>query len=192
MNDSTNYILNEIEKLYPFPPQDIRMFYDLHPSLDLLIDVCEFAAQQAFGDVFSAFDNMLKTDETMSKPILCLDFDGVCNSYTSGWVGADNIPDDPMPGLFEFLEEAAKIFDIQIYSSRNHLPGGIQAMQSWFVDNRDKWMRETGYPAEPLTLKYPVTKPAAYVGIDDRVLTFKGLWPSIEELKAFQPWRINA
>ena len=28
----------------------------------------------------------------MSKPILCLDFDGVLHSYTSGWRGA-RIPD---------------------------------------------------------------------------------------------------
>ena len=31
----------------------------------------------------------------MPKPILCLDFDGVVHSYTSGWKGADVIPDPP-------------------------------------------------------------------------------------------------
>lgn len=32
-------------------------------------------------------------------PILCLDFDGVCHSYTSGWKGAAVIPDPAVPGL---------------------------------------------------------------------------------------------
>lgn len=36
------------------------------------------------------------------KPILNFDFDGVCHSYTSGWQSADTIPDDPVPGLFDF------------------------------------------------------------------------------------------
>ena len=68
----------------------------------------------------------------MSKPILCLDFDGVCHSYTSGWQGADNIPDPPVEGLFEFLIEAHQHFSIHIYSSRSHQEGGIIAMNKWF------------------------------------------------------------
>ena len=39
----------------------------------------------------------------MSKPILCLDFDGVIHSYASGWKGADVIPDAAVPGAMEFL-----------------------------------------------------------------------------------------
>ena len=60
----------------------------------------------------------------MSKPILCLDFDGVCHSYVSGWKGADIISDPPVEGLFEFLREAGKHFSIHIYSSRSHQEGG--------------------------------------------------------------------
>jgi hypothetical protein len=31
-------------------------------------------------------------------------------------------------------------------------------------------------------------KPPAFVGIDDRVLTFKGVWPTVEEIQNFKPW----
>lgn len=37
------------------------------------------------------------------KPILCLDFDGVCHSCTSGWQGVAQANDPPVPGLFDFL-----------------------------------------------------------------------------------------
>ena len=37
-------------------------------------------------------------------PILCIDFDGVLHSYSSGWKGARNIPDPPVTGAIEWLD----------------------------------------------------------------------------------------
>lgn len=37
-------------------------------------------------------------------------------------------------------------------------------------------------------LNFPDSKPAAFVGLDDRVLTFDGNWPKVDELKNFRPW----
>jgi hypothetical protein len=124
----------------------------------------------------------------MGKLILCLDFDGVCHSYTSGWKGAANIPDDAVPGLFEFLELAAPVFDIQVYSSRSNQEGGIEAMLFWFVEQRKKWRESGGQGSEVLTISFPKEKPAAFVGLDDRVLNFDGNWPAIEALRNFKPW----
>ena len=62
------------------------------------------------------------------KPILCLDFDGVIHSYTSGWKGADVVSDPPVPGAIAFLREAVKFFRVAIFSSRSNQPGGIEAM----------------------------------------------------------------
>jgi hypothetical protein len=119
------------------------------------------------------------TDLTGRKPILCLDFDGVCHSYTSGWKGAGVIPDPPVVGLFSFLHQAHEVFEINIFSSRSHQSGGLEAMQAWF---------EQHAPGVTSVLKFPLEKPPAFVSLDDRVLTFTGVWPSIESLKNFKPW----
>ena len=118
----------------------------------------------------------------MRKPILCLDFDGVCHSYTSGWKGADVIPDPHVPGLFEFLEHACKVFDIQVFSSRSGQKGGKDAMALWFVRERRRWRENGGQGEEILEIKFPDEKPAAFVTIDDRAVTFTGEWPSVEQL----------
>jgi len=110
--------------------------------------------------------------------------------YTSGWQGADVISDEYVPGLFEFLEQAAKHFDVQVYSSRSHQPGGREAMLMWFVDQRKLWRSRNGKTEtdEPLTISFPSEKPAAFVSIDDRCLLFTGQWPDVKDLLAFKPW----
>jgi hypothetical protein len=121
----------------------------------------------------------------MSKPLLCLDFDGVLHSYTSGWKGADVIPDPPVPGAARFLSEAVKHFRVAIFSSRSGHRNGIKAMQAWLVSsmaiNEDSipWIGEIEWPTE---------KPPAFLTIDDRALTFTGIWPEMAELLAFKPW----
>jgi hypothetical protein len=118
---------------------------------------------------------------TGRKPILCLDFDGVCHSYTSGWKGAAVIPDPPVPGLFAFLSEASQVFEVNIFSSRSGQAGGVMAMMKWFVAHAPEDFNVT-------LLKFPDEKPPAFVGIDDRVLTFQGEWPSVASLQAFKTW----
>ncbi len=120
------------------------------------------------------------------KPILCLDFDGVCHTYTSGWKGADVIPDPPVAGLFSFLEKASKEFSIHIFSSRSHQEGGIEAMKGWFY----KWF-EWQYGAGRIPsfeLHFPTEKPPAKVTIDDRGILFTGVFPTVESLLDFKPW----
>ncbi len=131
----------------------------------------------------------------MNKPILCLDFDGVCHSYKSGWKGMLNIPDEPVPGLFEFIEEASKIFEIQVFSTRSETQEGRDAMLLWFVKEREKWNREHGQDNDlfvVLNITFPENKPPAFIGIDDRVITFTGNWPDPNDLKSFQPWHKKA
>jgi hypothetical protein len=135
------------------------------------------------------------TDLTGRKPILCLDFDGVCHSYKSGWQGATVIPDASVPGLWRFLVDAAEVFEINIFSSRSG-QGGIPAMREWFIDDAEifhpHWTgcmpRDKAIEWVDANLKFPTEKPPAFIGIDDRVLTFTGKWPTVEAMKNFQPW----
>jgi len=131
----------------------------------------------------------------MRKPILALDFDGVIHSYTSGWQGADVISDPPVPGAMEFIDQAVEKFQVCIFSSRSHQPGGIDAMKMWLTKHFAEWLRETNpkagiqYFSDTMDeIQWPLNKPPAMVSIDDRGLTFTGTWPTIESLLAFTPW----
>lgn len=117
-------------------------------------------------------------------PILCVDFDGVIHSYTSGWQGAEVVSDPPVEGAFEFLARAAAHFDVQIYSSRTSQEGGLWAMTRWF--KRHQWPPGRAGALEGLT--FPRDKPAAFLSIDDRCVLFEGEWFDPEQLRKFEPW----
>lgn len=150
----------------------------------------------------------------MPKPILCLDFDGVIHSYTSGWKGASVIPDAPVPGALEFVVGALDKFQVEIFSSRSHQWGGKLAMKRWlhkqlvnleypsgaipkWWEDRimrtafaDPWPDEVHHAASIVIrdIKWPWFKPPALVTIDDRAIMFDGTWPSFDSIKAFKPW----
>lgn len=151
----------------------------------------------------------------MKKPILCLDFDGVLHSYSSGWKGARKIPDAPVPGALEFVVAALDQFNVHILSSRSHQWGGRKAMKRWLHASlcasagmdfsstpqwwaarisrtafADPWWSEVDWAADCVVaeIKWPLFKPSAMVTIDDRALNFTGTWPTLESIGAFQPW----
>lgn len=147
------------------------------------------------------------------KPILCLDFDGVLHSYTSGWHGARRIPDPPVSGALEFVVGALEWFQVAILSSRSHAWFGRYAMKRWLREHlyalgianevplwwadyicagsaMEPWAHEVYNSANRVinAIQWPLHKPPAMVTLDDRALTFTGQWPSFDDLKAFQPW----
>ena len=124
----------------------------------------------------------------MSKPILCLDFDGVIYSYNSGWKGADIIPDPPVEGAIAFMLSALRDFDVVIFSSRSNQEGGTAAMRDWLHGHAGQCWYPTPDGPGLEDIRFVTEKPPALVTIDDRALTFDGTWPSIESLKAFKPW----
>lgn len=144
----------------------------------------------------------MTTGNARRKPILCLDFDGVIHSYTSGWKGAGTIPDEPVAGavaaILSYLDGG---FQVAIYSSRSKSLVGRWAMKRWLGRaTADHW--EQGHTPPCLMeaecwgdayaivdrIKWPWFKPSAFLTMDDRALTFEGYWPSAAKLMTFEPW----
>lgn len=131
----------------------------------------------------------------MQKPIMCLDFDGVIHRYDSGWTGATVISDGVTDGFFEWLDKASKLFRIVIYSSRSSEPKAVEAMALWMAEQRRLWRAgggqsvndESGFPVQ---IEFADKKPAAFLTIDDRAITFEGDWSKLdpEMLLSFRPW----
>lgn len=125
----------------------------------------------------------------MRKPIICLDFDGVIHSYTSGWKGARNIPDDPVPGAIEFMDRMLdEGWDVVIHSSRARHFGGISAMRAWLKKHSGSMYYECMGHLGLEDVRFARWKPSAVVTIDDRAMTFTGRWPELSEIKGFKPW----
>jgi hypothetical protein len=123
------------------------------------------------------------------KPILCLDFDGVIHSYSSGWKGADVISDPPVDGAMRFISDALEHFRVAVFSSRSNQSGGLAAMQEWTKTHFEAfWVLDGLQAAKFAEIEWPKEKPAAMVTLDDRAITFGGTWPSMEALKGFRPW----
>lgn len=131
----------------------------------------------------------------MSKPILCIDFDGVLHSYTTPWVNATTIPDPPVLGAIQFLLDAEPYFRIAVFSSRSHQSGGIDAMRAWLAYHIADYFSSMPLALQQITvdqfmaqIEWPTAKPPALVTLDDRAVTFTGVWPTISQLQAFKPW----
>jgi hypothetical protein len=117
--------------------------------------------------------------------VLCINFDGVIHSYTSGWQGPGVISDPPVEGAFEALRQYMKKYDVCILSVRNGYPEGIVAMKQWF--------KKHGWPQDilgnPQGIEFALKKPdKTHLIIDDRAYTFRGKWPTLKEVDEFTPW----
>lgn len=113
----------------------------------------------------------------MVRPIIGVDFDGVCNSYKSGFTREDDLPDPPVDGAPEKMNEYAEHFSPHIFSARAINERAVKAIQ--------KYLKKWGFPPH-----MPVSnrKPHGKIYIDDRGFQFNGVFPSIEYIRTFQPW----
>jgi hypothetical protein len=113
----------------------------------------------------------------MAKQTVIFDFDGVINSYTSRWQGADVILDPPVVGIKEAISEIRKHYRVVVVSSRCYQSGGIEAIKVW--------LEKYGIRVDDVTDE----KPPAVVIVDDRAITFDGNTDGLlEKIKNFKPW----
>lgn len=128
-----------------------------------------------------------------SKPVICIDFDGVIHKYSQGWQDG-SIYDDVVPGFFDWVERVRDSFTLVIYSSRSATEAGIAAMAEWFVVQRAAWVNDGGVirSKENLSIKFAREKPPAWLTIDDRAICFTGNWADArltpEAMRAFKRW----
>lgn len=118
---------------------------------------------------------------TVEKPQIVLDFDGVLHSYVSGWQGIDEIPDIPVAGAKDFLTEALTHFRIAIFSQRSREAKGRIAMKMWAMHHFGEDIQ--------MQLEFPEQKPICLVTLDDRALTFVGVFPGMQQLLNFKSWQ---
>jgi hypothetical protein len=115
-------------------------------------------------------------------PSLACDFDGVINSYESGWTD-DSLPDPPVPGAIEWLEEITKGCKVTIHTARlrDYQPNQLELMKEWLLKH--------GLSEEALAKLTFESKITATIYLDDRAVRFTGKnFPSIEELRSHTTW----
>lgn len=112
------------------------------------------------------------------KPTVVLDFDGVIHSYTSGWQGLEVIPDPPVEGIKEAIQEIRKKYKVVIVSARSHTPVGRLAIK--------EYLRKYDIEVDDIS----ETKPPAIVYVDDRAICFNNDADNLfAKIEAFQPWQ---
>ena len=122
---------------------------------------------------------------------ICVDFDGVLHSYTSGWKGAATIPDPPVPGAMKWLTELTEHFNVVVCSARASRPWGWIAIRRWLRRELVRYWGAHPSVAHDAADAIRVTsrKPAASVYIDDRAWRFDGEnFPTRAQLETHQPW----
>lgn len=117
------------------------------------------------------------------KPRIVVDFDGVLNSYVSGWIDAVTLPDPPVEGAQRFIHGLLDAgWEVVVCSTRAETDNGRGAIMYWLMDNE--------FPVGSKGISDICHgKPPALVYLDDRALRFSGVWPSLEDVQtAAKPW----
>lgn len=112
------------------------------------------------------------------KKTVVFDFDGVIHSYTSGWKGEDVIPDPPVTGIKDSVQQIRNAgYEVVVVSTRCATSKGLEAVKTYLADNEiavDRVCKE---------------KPPAIVYIDDRAICFDGKSDELlEKIEQFKPW----
>jgi hypothetical protein len=129
------------------------------------------------------------------RPVLCIAFDGTIHSFERGWQDGE-IYGTVVDGFFEWAQSACKLFELFVYSSRSKDHETRRAMETWLLAKQKQWLALYPISDTPAVFTFTHEKPAAFLTIDNRALTFNGEWghprwqPS--ELVRFKPWNARS
>lgn len=112
------------------------------------------------------------------KQTVVFDFDGVIHSYTSGWQGVGVIPDPPVPGIKEAIDNIrAAGYEVVVVSTRCTSAEGRIALYHY--------LKQHHIEVDDIR----VEKPPAIVYIDDRAICFDGHPETLlAKIVNFVPW----
>jgi hypothetical protein len=180
-NNHQKKLLSQINKLIANHVQDEEQLGDIYDLLCRHIGVINKAEKTAV--------TKLDPDKNeIKRKIIAVDFDGVIHSWVAGtYKGiATELLNPPVPGALEWLTNLVNDdrFFVTIYSVRSKVLGFEEALRQWFLDN--------GMETEVINkISVSVTKPYAFLYIDDRSWKFNGKFPSANELLSFKTWYEN-
>ena len=113
----------------------------------------------------------------MKKQNVVFDFDGVINSYSSGFCGDDCIPDPPVPGIKEAIANIRKRYNVVVVSTRCSRSEGEKAIRDY--------LEKYGIEVDDVV----AVKPRARCYIDDKAICFDGDAMSLlEKINTIKPW----
>jgi hypothetical protein len=114
--------------------------------------------------------------------VVAVDFDGVINSYTSGWQGPTET-DEPVLSAAESLQTLFnRGYKVIIFSTRANTEEGIETIREYLRKHT-----ENNELAD--TIEITAQKPIADVYIDDRAVPFTGDWrETLKQIEEFKPW----
>lgn len=113
-----------------------------------------------------------------NRKTVVFDFDGVIHSYTSGWKGIDVIPDEPVNGIKEVIENLRDAgYYVAVVTTRATQMKGIEAVWAY--------LKKYGIKVDSVQSM----KPPAICYVDDRAIHFNGDTKSLlEQIQSFKSW----
>jgi hypothetical protein len=114
--------------------------------------------------------------------VVAVDFDGVINSYISGWKGPTET-DAPVLSAAESLKTLyGRGYKIIIFSTRANTQEGIDTIREYL-------RKHTKNNELADTIEITDQKPIADMYIDDRAIPFNGDWEeTLKRIEEFEPW----
>lgn len=114
------------------------------------------------------------------RKTICFDFDGVINSYGSGWLGPDVIPDPPVPGICDEIRKLRnKGYEIVVQTTRASNEDGLMAVIKYL----------DGIGIGDCVDAVTAVKPPAVCYVDDRAIRFDGKAEGLSnKVMSFRAW----